>query len=283
MYKALDLAIQKQEAVQGGYELRDKSYSNYMANAIWENFLQNMKDNYPNAYYSYENGGGNELKEGRYPPKMACFGSSSRFIYNLSKDVHAFQFEVQFSTHIGGKSNLDGFLTSIDRCTCIESKCREPYYPSHYGEKRRKVYYNLLKHITEQNIGLRFDCTELEDNNISIATYNKNLLIEYFDIIQLVCHFCGIVNKLIKNEINHNIRFIYLTYNPTEIPETFFVKGMKEKIVSRYNKMQIQMNSIDMNGLFKTILKYFEPEQKTKYSFEYVKADQNDFLDLLNQ
>ena len=42
MYKALDLAIQKQEDVLGGYVIRDKSYSNYMANAIWEIFLQDM-------------------------------------------------------------------------------------------------------------------------------------------------------------------------------------------------------------------------------------------------
>ena len=142
MYKALDLAIQKQEDVLGGYVIRDKSYSNYMANAIWEIFLQDMKDNYPNAYNSYKNGGGSELKEGRYPPKMACFGSSSRFIYNLSKDFPGFQFETQFSTNVGGKSNLDGFFNSIDCCTCIEAKCREPYYRSHLGEKRKNVYYS---------------------------------------------------------------------------------------------------------------------------------------------
>lgn len=284
MYKALDLAIQKQEDVLGGYVIRDKSYSNYMANAIWEIFLQDMKDNYPNAYNSYKNGGGSELKEGRYPPKMACFGSSSRFIYNLSKDIPGFQFEKQFHTHVGGKSNLDGFFDSIDCCTCIEAKCREPYYrTSHFGEKRKNVYYNLLKFITDQNIGLQFDCTETEDNEISIKTYSNDLPIKYFDIIQLVCHFCGIANKLLRNEINKNVRFIYLIYNPTKLPEACFKKGMKEKIVNRYDLTLNQMNSIDMNELFKTILNYFDPEKKTQYNFKFIKSDQNDFIDLLNK
>lgn len=283
MYKALDFAIQQEESAMGGYEIGDKTYLNYMANAIWKEFLQDMKEHYPNAYKQYENGGGGELKEGRFPPKMASFGSSSRFIYNLSKDFSGFQFEAQFSTYIGGKSNLDGFLNSIDCCTCIEAKCREPYYRSHFGEKRKNVYYKLLKFITEQNIGLQFNCTETEDNEIQIKTYSEDLPIEYFDIIQLVCHFCGIANKLLRNEINKNVRFIYLIYNPKELPETCFKKGMKEEIVNRYNLTINQMNSIDMNELFKTILNYFAPENKTQYNFEFIKSDQNDFIDLLNK
>ena len=43
------------------------------------------------------------------------------------------------------------------------------------------------------------------------------------------------------------------------------------------------MNSIDMNELFKTILNYFDPEKKTQYNFEFIKSDQNDFIDLLNK
>ena len=74
-----------------------------------------------------------------------------------------------------------------------------------------------------------------------------------------------------------------MIYNPKELPETCFNKGMKEKIVNRYNLTLNQMDSIDMNELFKTILNYFDPEKKTQYNFEFIKSDQNDFIDLLNK
>ena len=63
---------------------------------------------------------------------------------------------------------------------------------------------------------------------------------------------------------------VLLLFGGKKIPELMqglgkgvksFKKGMKEEIVNRYNLTLNQMNSIDMNELFKTILNYFDPEK----------------------
>ena len=80
MQKTLDLSIKKTEigSLQGGYSTV-KLYESYMSNDAWEDFIIEMKRNHPEAYKEYGAGSGGELKpKGKYPPKMASFGSSSR-------------------------------------------------------------------------------------------------------------------------------------------------------------------------------------------------------------
>ena len=107
--KELDLAIKFSEAKThtGGYIVSDKTYNTYMTNAEWEDFKAYML---PSALEEYSAGGGGELieKNGR-PPKMACYGSSSRMIYMLSYEKKGFIYEKKLPTTVGGTANIDGF------------------------------------------------------------------------------------------------------------------------------------------------------------------------------
>ena len=62
----------------------------------------------------YEEGDGGEINEksgrwGTYPPKMACYGSSSRIIYTLLRGVANIEFEKKFATLVGHTANLDAY------------------------------------------------------------------------------------------------------------------------------------------------------------------------------
>ena len=86
----LDLAIKSKEigTTEGFYTVPYKDGTinkpTYMTNKDWNAFLSAMPEA---ARKKYGEGDGDELKEkdGR-PPKMASFSSSSRMIYNLSKE-----------------------------------------------------------------------------------------------------------------------------------------------------------------------------------------------------
>lgn len=64
-----------------------------------------VEKKYPAAFEKFSEGSGKELEERKvgeytYPPKMASFGSSSRMLFNLSKDTHGFQFEKKIPTTV---------------------------------------------------------------------------------------------------------------------------------------------------------------------------------------
>lgn len=91
--KALVGEETKTAEVKSGYFARNnpKQYTEYLDNASWEEMLSRMSENHKKQYGT---GGGKELEEKNgKPPKMAAFASSSRMIYNLSKDTPDFVFE----------------------------------------------------------------------------------------------------------------------------------------------------------------------------------------------
>ncbi len=111
--KALDFAIRdfelqnKNNRYSSGYRIDGREYWNYMSKNSWNNFKGEMSDEHISQYVE---GGGNELDErnsrwGMLPPKMASFGSSSRMIYNLSKEIPGFVFEKIMYTYVGGNAN----------------------------------------------------------------------------------------------------------------------------------------------------------------------------------
>ena len=88
---ALDFAIRDGQNKFGyGYEISGKSpYNNYLSNDDWKRFIDSMSPLHF-AQYNYADGGELIEKSGRWglnPPKMASFGSSSRFIYESSKSI----------------------------------------------------------------------------------------------------------------------------------------------------------------------------------------------------
>lgn len=98
LQKELDIAIKNLElkgdpSLKSGYRMDEyRVYDTYLENTYWDQFKNNIKQLYPAAYEMYNEGSGKELEErkvGRYifPPKMASFGSSSRMLFNLAKDI----------------------------------------------------------------------------------------------------------------------------------------------------------------------------------------------------
>lgn len=107
MQTALDCAIREDEGKSGGYKVKNGTiYCNYMSKTEWDDYLGEMDETHKKQY---KDGGGGELYPGKYPPKMASFGSSSRFIYELSKSISGFKFEEKLDTKVGGVANIDGF------------------------------------------------------------------------------------------------------------------------------------------------------------------------------
>lgn len=71
-----------------------------------------------------------EEKNSRYgltPPQMTSFGSSSRLIYECSKDIPNFSFEKLLPTRVGHTANLDGCIATKESDIFVEAKCREIY------------------------------------------------------------------------------------------------------------------------------------------------------------
>ena len=283
MQNSLDQAIRNFEKQKGGYELKGNTYASYMNNSVWNKFLEEMQSKYPHIYASYKKGMGKELEEKRYPPKMASYGSSSRFIYLLARDVSGFDFEKQFETNVGGISNLDGFYTLDDVSFCIEAKCREIYGSSHKGEKRSASYKNLLEFISDNCKSISFRCVPIGNNKISIiTTTSQGSIIEHFDIIQVICHFCGIANQLLTGKLNNKIKFIYLIYNPSLLDDEYFEPRFRNRIVNRYNQTLKEMSCIDFNEIFNAVTNFLGKKAHPKFVLDFVSADQNSFLSELN-
>ena len=104
--------------------------------------------------------------------------------------------------------------------------------------------------------------------------------IRHFDIIQLICHFCGIANELVLKENKQDIKFVYLIYDPNELPDKLFPKCQKDIIVKRYNEVIKNMKEIDLENLFDIVLDYIAKKKgqpKPNPKFEFRGTNQNDY------
>ena len=293
--KALDYAIRDYEcnekSVGYGYEIAGNKYWNYLSNKSWEEFLKSMSSLH-RAQYNDADGGELEVKQGRwgiYPPKMASFGSSSRFLYNISKNIECFQFEKLLPTRVGGSANLDGYITRGDGDVFVEAKCRE-IYSSHKTIKVSNVYEEIYKELQElypefsfKNNGRPIKNGK-EDNEHFNCTFKFNgKEIIHFDIKQLICHFLAISANILENEnANKNIKFIYLIFNPKEVIEQVEKESYKKQIIEIYGDTKKEITDyFDMELLFESI---FEIQAKRlglegeKYSlFEFHLVDQDNY------
>lgn len=291
--KALDYAIRdcecKEKSIECGYKIADSEpYWNYLSNDAWEEFLKSMS---PLHRAQYNDADGGELKEkkGRWgicPPKMASFGSSSRFLYNLSKDIEGFQFEKLMPTRVGGSANLDGYIMRGDDDVFIEAKCRE-IYSSHKTIEVSNVYEEIYKELQElypefsfKNNGRPIKNGK-EDNEHFKCTFKfDGEEIVHFDIKQLICHFLAISANIIENEnVNTDIKFVYLIFNPQK--DTCFdnkkVSAYQERILKIYDDTNNEISKFDMKELFDSIFKIQAERlgsKGKKYSFKFCLADQ---------
>ena len=270
--KILDCAIMKDEfsrnhELKSGYVINGRSYDNYLSNDCFEVFVEAMKTNHTIAYKMYGEGSGNELeiRKGKYgalyPPKMASFGSSSRMIYNLLKDVDGFQFEKKLATTVGGTANLDGFVETDSKCIFVEAKCREPY-----SEKQNKYeweYKDLYNYITESdltNVGCEIEGDELTDSKMLVTFKVNGEVIEHFDLKQMISHLLGVATAFLKGEFSDkDIKFIYLLFNPMliNIPD----ESAREQIYKIYNCTCRECENIDFKSLFAVIITFLKSEK----------------------
>lgn len=269
----LDLAIKLKETgtTDGAYVVelgngKKHTKKTYMTKEEWNVFEADMKANdlQPNAHTEYGKGGGDELteKNGR-PPKMASYGSSSRMIYNLSRNKAGFHYEEKLSTSIGGQANLDGFFDGGNRYIFVEAKCREPY--SQKSNSVSTAYEKLYKYINTKTAG-SMKITMIPSKcgrYMNVDYFAGNEKIEHFDIKQMICHLLGIATALLKGTLERKqLDFIYLLYDPTELDMEPDAKAEIDRI---YERICYECNLVDFAELFHIILEFLN-----EYKFKMI-------------
>ncbi|MBQ2036889.1 MAG: hypothetical protein II216_03120 [Alistipes sp.] len=283
----LDCAIRDKECKPygEGYIISKSklAYDRYMSNEGWKRYLAGMSDNHRKQY---EEGDGGEINEKRgrwgiYPPKMACYGSSSRIIYTCLREVGGIKFEHQLPTRVGSRpANLDAYLNADIRDIFIEAKCRE-IYDSHTKIDIGNAYKPVYEYIKQCNKKFGYsDEPSKANNKFRCSFYYDGEQIIRFDIKQLICHFLGIAANYLKpkkgeNAMN-NIRFVYFIYNPNELGN--------EALEEVYDNTKKEIDKIKIKDLFKAVFEYQKKNleiEKEMPIFEFVLADQNDIIDKL--
>ena len=291
--KALDYAIRDYECnkfpVESGYNIENNIYCNYLSKNSWKEFKDSMKKVHRRQF---EDADGGELKEkkGRWgicPPKMASFGSSSRFLYNISKDIVGFQFEKLLPTRVGGTANLDGYIMRGDVDVFVEAKCKE-IYSSHKPIKVSDVYKEIYDKLKTDN-GFSYD--EIKDGKTDDKHFKCTFKFDsedivHFDIKQLICHFLAISANILENEkANKNVKFVYLIFNPEDADAACFenekVSSYKGRIFKIYNETIEEIRKFNMEKLFASVFKIqagrLGVEEKKYSSFDFCIADQKDY------
>lgn len=283
----LDLAIRVKDGSKpygAGYKLEKTGgyYDRYMSNDGWRRYLDEMSKDHRDQY---EKGDGGELKEGKYPPKMACYGSSSRIIFTLLKDIPDIKFEYPLKTYVyrGCRpANLDGYLCADNADIFVEAKCRE-IYTKHSKVKASREYCKVYEYISDNHKNFSFDKKDVIDKNGNIdeSVYNysffyNNEPIIHFDIKQLISHCLGIAAGVLESHVKDSIRFVYFIYNPNELGNKTLDRVYDDTI-----------NEIDKNDiieLFKAVFEYQKRILKIEKEmpiFEFVWANQNNIIDKL--
>lgn len=290
--KALDYAIRDYECkkfpVESGYNIENNIYFNYLSKNSWKEFKDSMKKVHRGQF---EDADGGELKEkksrwGICPPKMASFGSSSRFLYNISKDIVGFQFEKLLPTRVGGTANLDGYIMRGDVDVFVEAKCKE-IYSSHKPIKVSDIYKEIYDKLKTDN-GFSYDNNgrpikdgKTDDKHFKCTFKFDGKEIVHFDIKQLICHFLAISANILEDEkANKNVKFVYLIFNPKDADAACFenekVSSYKERIFKIYNETIKEIRKFDMELLFESIFEIqakrlgLEGEKDSLFEFHLV-------------
>ena len=288
MQTALDCAIRENEGKSGGYKVKNGTiYCNYMSETEWDDYLGEMDETHKKQY---KDGGGGELYPGKYPPKMASFGSSSRFIYELSKNISGFKFEEKLDTKVGGVANIDGFIKTNGKYIYIEAKRREIYGASHANEKVKVVYedvYNTIQKLVNNfNFKMYGEKDEEGYKKCTFKFRKKDVTdfedVTYFDLKQLICHFLGITYDIAKHPVkNAKVTFLYLLYNPNKVEDKIDEK-YREKVMNRYQEVVsfIKDKKDAFKAIFDAVLQYQTEThklEKPKIDFKFKLVDQDHY------
>ncbi len=261
--QVLDYAIMQDETaknseLKSGYKIGNRVYDNYLENNCFDAFVTKMKEKYPTAYEMFCAGGGKELEENQYPPKMASFGSSSRMIFNLMKDVQGFLFEEKLPTTIGGTAHLDGFMETDDKYIFVEAKCREPYSTkNNVYERKYEDLYKYISNSAKSNISCDIEDIEGNTKEMKVTFKVNSNPIHNFDMKQMISHLLGVATAFLKGKYEiRDIEFIYLLFDPTTIE--IADKTAKTQIHETYNNTCNECNTTDFKALFEVIVDYLK-------------------------
>lgn len=324
----LDFSIKLHEAPDKAdcfHSFNNREYKNYLDNEAWYLFLKDMLDNHTEVFYEFFDGSGGELgvekignkvseidisdidnktlllspngdvfcipKSGYRPPKMASYGSSSRMIYNLSKNVDGFAFEKKLPTSLGGIAHMDGYLEKEDTAIFIEAKCREPYSGGKYRIKEK--YTEFYAYLNEDAlVPMEINTGDIVDgymDNVEFISGNNKLL-EYFDIKQMLSHLLGVATQLLEKPTKSKIRFLYLLFNPKRIEISN--ERDKQKLFAIYDKVCEECCSVPFEELFYATLVYLSKDNENccatdeeirimADNFEFRLCDQSTYIDNL--
>ena len=292
--KILDEAIRVHETKENsnfsaGYTVNCRTYPNYISNISWTDFCKDMEANHPEAYENYKNGDGKELDEKRvganiYPPKMASFGSSSRFIYTLMKDDTEFCFEKQLPTTVGGTANLDGFKATAECYVFVEAKCKEPYSVKDkiYGQKYKELY-EFISASDKTLVTVDIDLNKGKEHEMEVTFKYNGEEIKHFDLKQMISHLLGISTAILKNEeyADKPIKFLYLIYSPETLD--FETEEVKNKILNIFHQTCNEAEATISKELFKVILLYLKEKYFPKSSVEIDRIANNFSFSICNQ
>lgn len=285
---ALDCAIRDNEGREGGFEVGNTEYCNYMCNEVWNEFYKSMNSEHKRQYGM---GAGGELKAGKYPPKMASFGSSSRLIYDLSKGIEGFIFEERLDTRVGGIANLDGLLRKGNEYIYVEAKRREIYGSSHERQEIKSVYVPVYEKLKSDRFSYKSEDiqdTDKQEETKKISFYVDGQSVKYFDLKQLICHFLGITYDIAKHSVkNAKVTFLYLLYNPKDV-EDKIDKKYREKVRGRYAEVSSFItNKKDVfKSIFDAVLQYqieTHKLEKPDIVFDFKLVDQSTYLNELKR
>ncbi len=271
--RSVDLAIKREQTGQDKqdkyYEKNKRKYYNYEDNKSWELFKAQMPESF---FEQFKNGAGDELglKESSTPPKMACFGSSSRMLYLLSRENTNFCFEKKLATTIGGTANLDGYLYKDNTHYYIEAKCRELYSATSFimSEKYRELY----KFLCDECSAFKCEISDAGDKKIKTQFYINGKVITHFDIKQMICHLLAVATERLRFPTDDNIVFIYLIYNPQNL--NIDNEKDKEKILEIYKTEVDECGSIPFESLYKGVVKYLYEKKRDKLKIKEMGKEQ---------
>lgn len=291
-----------------GYLMDDgRLYPAYYTREEWKSFLNQMETKYPAVYQSFDDGKGGELKEKRFkgklvPPKMASYGSSSRFLFLLSKDIPHFEFECKLPISIPGprpgtetEASLDGYLPS--KQIFVEAKCHEIYKPSkHEHNVKYDAFYDFLKEGTNGRFswGLDKGISRRGKPHEFFCYYWDNHRIESFDIKQVLCHLLGIGKQCLKDHCFDKVQLLYLVYKPGNQLLSFIDdEQTRSSILDAWEKEKYEAESIDYESVYKSILLFLRNHQhlgsdlseenvsKMAGGFSFSFCDQSNYLPFL--
>ena len=239
-----------------GYTINGKTFHVYYTNQEWEEYKEKMPQKVKDRF---DEGKGSEMKPYTrngytFPPKMASYASSSRFMVSQGQTFDDFEYEKQLPTGLGGyPAHLDGYLKS--KRVFVEAKCHEFY---NYSRPELKEGHKKLLDGIIPLLGGKLTYSAPQ-GKLYLSWKGEDS--GFFDFKQMLCHLSGIANMVLEEE-EKKVNFIYLIYRSSEKLLSFVEKNTnRQRIQELFNEEKKMAETIDFKSIYGAILHYFNSEK----------------------